>query len=216
MGHLHHVGHVVQILLLHGGVIDDDSVVKVTALDEVELDERQHLANEHKRAAGGNLLLELADVGQRSKLIAQHGRVKLDHAVNRQIIVRKHNKRRTCLFVNDLDALLHDVELFFGLLLDDAGFLDFLAPDDGAAVKDGHLAAIHLDQAVVNARSIQGGHGVLNGAHASLLVALVGNDGAARGFDDVLGQCLYGRLAFKVHALEHVTGVHIGRLERRC
>ena len=93
MGHVHHVGHVVQVLLLHLRIVDDDGIVQVTALDEAELDERLYLAHEHKRAAGSDFVLELLDVGQRGKLVAQHGRVKLNHAINRQVVVGQHDKR---------------------------------------------------------------------------------------------------------------------------
>ena len=103
----------------------------------------------------------------------------------------------------------------FGFLLHDTGFLYFLAPDDGAAVKDGHLAAVYLDEAVVDAGGVEGSHSVFDGAHAGFFVALIGDDGAACGLDDMFGKRLDSGLSLQVEAFEDVSGVHISRLECR-
>ena len=83
----------VKILLLHRGIINDYGIVQVTAFDKTQLDEGLYFANKDERAAAGNLLLELADVGQRGKLVAQHGRIILDHAVDGEIVIRQDDER---------------------------------------------------------------------------------------------------------------------------
>ncbi len=70
--HLHQVGEFVEVGLLHGRVVDDDGVIQVAALDKVELQQWHHLAHKHEGAGSGNLVLELAQVVERGKLVGEH------------------------------------------------------------------------------------------------------------------------------------------------
>ncbi len=92
VGHTHEIGQTVELILFHRAVVDYDGIVEVTTLYKVVLDKRLNLAHEHKCAACGNLLGKFGKVVKCGILIVEHRRVKINHRINREVIVGQYNK----------------------------------------------------------------------------------------------------------------------------
>ena len=211
--HVHQVGKTVEVFFRHFLIVDNDSVVEVATFNEVHLQQRKDFANENECAACRNLTLESRHMLKRCKLIAQNWRIKFNHHVHRQFIIGEDNQRRTGFGVKNLDTLLHHIVFLFLFLLLNAYFFNFIAVDDCATVENWEFGCIHLNQAVVDAGSVEGCQCVLDGAHLHILVGFARNHSATGCFGHVFGKGFNDRLAFQVDALNSVSCVHLGRFE---
>ena len=72
VGHAHHVGQLVVVLLTHLALVDDDGVVQVAALDEASLQQGLNLAHEDKGTAGSHLSAELRHLFERGILVGDN------------------------------------------------------------------------------------------------------------------------------------------------
>ena len=203
-GSAHHVGDMVEVLLVQGRVVDDDGIVEVAALDEVGLDELLNLAHEDECAAGGDLLAEVLEVLKGGVLVAQDGRVVVDFDVHRELVVGEHHQLGAGFLVDDLDFVADDKELLVGGLLHEARLLYLFHELDSAAVEDRHLGTVDLDEDVVDTGGIEGGHAVLDGADGDIAGC---DDGASVGVDDIFGDGLYHGHALDVGALKGIAVV---------
>ena len=68
----------------------------------------------------------------------------------------------------------------------------------GAAVEDGELRPVHLDEHIIDAQGVEGCQGMLYGAASHLSLA---KDCAALGVNNVLCHSIYGRLARHINSL---------------
>ena len=89
--------------------------------------------------------------------------------------------------------------------------LEHLDEKPAAAVADGRLVGVDLDERVVDAAAAQGGKQVLDGVN---LDAALAEGGGALDLLDVVDVRGDGRLVGQVGALEDVAGVGRGRLDR--
>ena len=80
-----------------------------------------------------------------------------------------------------------DKELLLGCLLLQTHLLDGLCVLGGAAVQDGDLGGVDLNEHIVHAGGVECGHGVFDGAHLHIVL---GNDGAAVCGHNILGHGL--------------------------
>ena len=88
---LHKVTDLVEVLLSHRLIIDDKRIVQVTTLNQIICEKHLYLTDEDERTARSNLLIEVSEIFKRSKLIAQHGRVKGDMYVDTELTIGKQD-----------------------------------------------------------------------------------------------------------------------------
>ena len=88
---LHEIADLVKVLLSHRLIIDDKCIVQVTTLNQIICEKHLYLTDEDERTARSNLLIEVSEIFKRSKLIAQHGRVKGDMYVDTELAIGKQD-----------------------------------------------------------------------------------------------------------------------------
>ena len=210
VGHAHHVGQLVEVLLRHLAFVDDDGVVQVASLDEARLEQRLYFAHKDEGAAGGHFVLEFAHIFQRGKLVGKDARVVGDEHVQAEALVGQQDDGRTGLLVAELRLRLDDVEVLHRVLLLRAYAFYFVDVILGASVQDGEFGAVHLYQAVVYAQGVEGCHAMFHGAD---LHVVLGQHGAACRLDHVLGYGVDDGLSFQVGPLDLVSVVLGSRVE---
>lgn len=207
------VGQAVKVGLRHDAVVDDEGIGEVATTDEAHLDEGSNLADKHEGAGCGEIGREATEVGEAGALRRdKFAIVEIDGGLDREI--RRGRSRlvgsgegsfnaqpAAALRVAILDGV-RDGEVVTGLVLlkesDAANLLDEVS---AAAVENGELGAIDLDEAVVDAAGKECGHGVLYGGNANVVVARKRDNGAARGVDNILGKGCDDGLTGEIDAL---------------
>ena len=205
------VGQLIQLFLGLLVLVDDDGVVKVAALDEVGGQHHFHFTHETEGAGRSNLLFEVCHVVQRGELAAEDLGLEGNHGGDAERLVGQDGDDAACLVVAHFYFLVDDIEILGGILLHDAHASDVLYVFLGRTVEDGYLRAIDLDEAIVHAEGVEGSQCVLHGGAACFALS---KDGAASGFDNVLGDGLDDGLAGEVYALDFVAVVFGGGVER--
>ena len=76
------VGKFVEFVLFQLTLIDNDSIIHITALDEVGAEQRLYVANEYEGTCGSNVADELIHIVKGSKLTAYELRVERAHRSN--------------------------------------------------------------------------------------------------------------------------------------
>ena len=104
------VGEVVQSLLRHGRLVDDESVLEVTALDESEAKQGLNLADKTERACGGNLAGVLLQITQLGTLALEDLR-RVAHLHLDLIRVGGEEHEAVAVLGDIFDRFAHDVDL---------------------------------------------------------------------------------------------------------
>jgi hypothetical protein len=126
-----------------------------------------------------------------------------------EFLVRGHGHEGAG-FRLDAEGLVDAVLRGLALLGDDAGALDQFDKRRGAAVADGRLVGVHLDDGVIDAEAGQRGEDMLDGLH--LYVALGDGGGALDGFD-VLDAGVDGRLVGEIAPAEFAARARRGGVQ---
>ena len=210
MLHVQHVGQHVEALLSGLALVDHDGIVQVAALDEVGLQQRLDVANEHERAGRGNLCIVSIGIIERSKLRADEFRLEGAHGCYREVFIGQDGDARTGVLILHLDLLADDIEVLGGVLLLDANLLDLLHILDGRAVEDGKLRAVNVDHTVVDTHRVEGGESVLYGRYTGIAFC---QDCTTLGVNHILCYCVDDGLTFEVDTLDLVTRVLWSRIE---
>lgn len=227
------VGQTVQISLGHDAIVDYEGVGKVAAADKAHLNEGSYLTNENEGASRseiGREAAEIVEVGalRRDKFAV----VEIDGGLDRETRRRRAGHVRSnvgSFYTQPAAALgivifngLADGEVVAGLiLLKETYATNLLNEESAAAVKDGKLGAVDLNQAIVNATSEEGCHSVLNGGNAYVMVFVESDNRASRGINDVFGKGSDDGFAGEVDALHLKTvacrgGEECGREVKTC
>ena len=107
------------------------------------------------------------------------------------------------------DGLGQGDEMPVGFLFHGADLFNVGHEGPAAAIEDGDLGTVHLDEGVVDAAPVQGGEEVFRGVDPC---AVLFEGGAATGFHDKVAICRHARRPVEVHALEDIAVVRIGRM----
>jgi len=91
MGNIHHIGYTVQLFLTNFLIVNYQSVIQVSTLDQVVFEQLFHFAHKNKSTAGGYVLTEIFHPVQTGVLIAQYARVVADQCGYAKTIVRQYN-----------------------------------------------------------------------------------------------------------------------------
>ena len=202
---------VLELLVRYGILDNDDGIVEVAALDEVHLEERFELVQEHEGAAGSDLARIIVVGIERGVLVADDLRVVVDVYRYREDVIGVEYYG-DALFGYGVDHFLgHLVVFAFGVLLDKTRFDDLFCILSCGTVHDRGFRSIDVYQGVVDPECPECRHDMLNGADTC---RSAGDGRAARGVGDELAQCRYRRLAFKVGAAEHDAEARFGGIDR--
>ena len=125
VGHLEVVGELVELLLLHLPLVDDDGVVEVAALDEVGLEQGHDVAHEDEGAGGGYLLAVGLHLVEGGELAVHKLALEGAHCRDAELLVGEDGDHGSALVLH-LYLVADDVVVFLGVLLLDAHALDFL------------------------------------------------------------------------------------------
>ena len=195
-----HVELSLRLLLL----VDDDGVVEVAALDESGSQHHFHFTHETESTCGSDVVGELLQVGKLCGLVAEYFAREGYGGRDAKTVGRLYGERRARMFVLHLQLLADDEVFALSLLLHDAHAHDVLDVNLCRAVEDGHFGAVDLQQAVVYAQGIEGGHGMLYGAAARFAK---GEHGAACRLYDIFSYGVDDGLTGEVYALDFISVV---------
>ena len=199
----------------HGMLHDDDGVVHVPALDEVVLEQVLDLVEEAEGAADADFMGIVHGLVPMGGLDAEDAGAEIHGDVRGGGVGRFDPDPGAGLAVPDLQGL-GNVDIDAGLaLVHEAVGQEGLHIGARAAVQDGDLAVVQLDEGVVHAEAGEGRHDVLDGDR---LGPAAGDGGAAGGVGDIFGEGLDDRAAGKVRAaeLDAVALRRPGRREGPC
>ena len=119
------MSELVELCLFNLLVVDDYSIVKVAALDEVGIEERLNLTHEDESAGSSNLLLEVGHVVEHSILVVEHWRREIDEGSHREMVVRIDLELQS-VFIGHLIFLCDAEHLTLGILFHNTNLLDSL------------------------------------------------------------------------------------------
>ena len=207
------VSQPVQTLLRRLTLVDDNSVVHITALDEVSLQQGFNVAHEDKGARSSDVCGKLVNLVEGSKLRINEFRLKRTHGRQREFIVRKQRDARARLLVLDFNLLANDVEVLGGVLFNDTHLLNALHILDGRAVEDGELRTIDLDETVVDAQSIERSHTVFYRRYTYVTLT---EHGAALGVCHIFSNGFDDGFTLHVDTLNLIARILWGRVEGYC
>lgn len=227
------VGQAIKIGLRHDAIVDDKSVGEVAAADESHLHEGCNLANEDEGASGGEIgreATEIVEIGALRRdefaIVEVNGRLYREICRRRSRLIRcnvgSFNAQPTTTLGIAIFHGLCDGEVVAGLILFEKTYAaNLLDEESAAAIQYGELGAIDLNQAVVDAASEEGGHSVLNGRDAYVMVFGESNNRAARSVYDIFGKSGDDWFTWEVNALHLKTmacrsGKERGRKVETC
>ena len=123
------MSELVELCLFNLLVVDDYSIVKVAALDEVGIEERLNLTHEDECTGSSNLLLEVCHVVEHSILVVEHWRRIIYEGSHREMIVWINLKLEP-VFVGYLIFLCDAEHLTLGILFHYTSLLNSLRIED--------------------------------------------------------------------------------------
>ena len=187
-----------RLFAQHGVVADDNGIFEAAAADEAFLHERLDVFVVDEGAGGGDVVF----VNLRGDFEAEVLRVVAVRtslgAGDAELGVGQDDQNGAVLGL-DGDGFADLAVAARGILFDDTGFFDQRDVGGAAAVADGWLVGVHLDERVVNPEAGEGGENVFDGV--DLDVAFNQGGGALDGAD-VGGESVDGRPVFEVGATE--------------
>lgn len=227
------VGQAIKIGLGHDAIVDDKSVGEVAAADKPHLHEGCNLANEDEGASGGEIgreATEIVEIGALRRdefaIVEVNGRLYREICRRRSRLIRcnvgSFNAQPTTTLGIAIFHGLCDGEVVAGLILFEKTYAANLLDEESAtAIQYGELGAIDMNQAVVDAASEEGGHSVLNGRDAYVMVFGESNNRAARSVYDIFGKSGDDWFTWEVNALHLKTmacrsGEECGREVKTC
>ncbi len=209
-GHVHHVGYAVHLGLLHGRIVDYDGVVEVAAFDKSCGNQRLYFTHKHEGACRSDFRREVGHGVHCGVLVAQHRRIEIDFNVDAELVVGQKHELGTGGGIHHFHFVFHIVEVLVGILLNRTAFENFFHERSRAAVENGNFRTIYLDEAVVDARSVEGGHCMFDCADSGCALA---HYCAAHGGYDILGQSVDYGFALDVDTLELISVIFRSRAE---
>ena len=110
----------------------------------------------------------------------------------------------------DLNLLLNDIVILLSVLLYDTDLIDLLDIGLRATIQDRHLAAIDLDEAVVDIHAVECRQSVLYGAAFGIAL---GQDGTTCHVHYIFCDGLYDRLPLEVNTLDAIACIFRCRIK---
>ena len=181
-------------------VDEHQSVVEAPALNQVEVQQRQDFVQEYESAAGGDACGILGQVVHVGRLAADDAVGEIDGALHREGLGRSDVEHRAGGLVFEMDGLGKAERFPIGIKFTRPHACQLQQPRTRRAVEDGHLAAVQLDQGVVNLTAVQGRHQMFDGGDA---VAAASDGGSAGRLGDVGRK---GRLGEDIEAVGATEG----------
>ena len=219
------VSQFVEVGLRHDAVVDDESVGEVAATDEGHLQKGCYLADKDEGAGRSEVGREASEIVERGRLRCdEFAVVEVDGSFDGEARRRRAGSRiglgrrldaepAARLLVVILYGFLNGEVVAGFVLLEEAYAVNLLHIEAAAAVEDGKFGTIDLNEAVVDATSIEGGHGVFYRGDANIFVVGMCDYGAARGVDYIFGKGRDDGFAGEVNALNLQTGAGRGGKE---
>ncbi len=112
----HSFGQTIQSFLRNVAVGDHDGITQVAAPDEVVLEEFFQFVEENEGTAGGDLVGVLIQAAQGSVLLAENGRVEVDHGHHLESVVGQGHQFGSCFLVAEGNGFFHHEVVAIGLL----------------------------------------------------------------------------------------------------
>ena len=126
VGNPQQIGQLIHLFLRQLTLIDNDSIIHITTLDQISVQQGDDITDKHKGSCGSNLLCIVIHIVECSKLAADKLRLERAHCGDGEIFIRKYCDAGTTLFVFHLNLMPDDIVVFRGILFGDTHFLNFL------------------------------------------------------------------------------------------
>lgn len=191
MIHSEVVCQLVKVSLRHDAVVDDEGIRQVATTDESHLEKRGYLTHKDEGAGGSKVGGKATEIVKVRRLRGdKFAAIEVYGSINRKTCRRGAGSRllehwrldaepAASLFVVIFYCFLYSEIIAGGILLKESYTMYLLYVEATAAVEDGKFGTVHLDQAVVNAASKEGCHGMLDGRHANAVILLEGDNGTS-------------------------------------
>ena len=84
---MHQIADLMELLLTHRLIIDDEGIIEVASLDQVVGKECLYFTDEDEGTARSDLRIKVLEVLEGCELVVQHGRVEGDVHIDTELIV---------------------------------------------------------------------------------------------------------------------------------
>ncbi len=189
-----------------GVTFDDDGVLEAAALDEALVHEGLDFLVEDEGAGLAEVFGEFGGVFFPVEELGEVAGVVGVGAGDLEAVVGPGGDVGAVLALDE-DGLAELVEADGGVLFLEAGLGDGIDVEGAAAVADGGLVGVELDEGVIDAGAAQAGEDVLDGVD---LDAALAEGGGALGLADEIDVDGDGGLVGEVDPLEEVAGIGAG------